>query len=418
MFADRAEVSVRSGDGGAGAISFRHEKYVPRGGPDGGDGGRGGDVVAVADARLSTLQDFRRRRFFRAADGGPGRGALRHGAQGEDLVIRVPPGTVIRDRRTGEVLADLLADGQRATVCRGGRGGRGNARFTGPSRRAPRTAELGEPGSERELLLELRVLADVGLVGMPNAGKSSLLAAATMARPQVAEYPFTTVSPNLGVVRPLEAASFVLADVPGLIEGAHRGKGLGQRFLQHLERTRLLVVVADLAGEDPFGDLAAVRREMGLYSAQLLGRPWVAVGNKYDLPEAQGRWPSFAARLEEEGVEAFAVSARTGAGVAPLLHRLGEMLAALPALTPTAAEAVQETVPQWRISREEDAFRVAGTEVERRALMTDPRDAEAMVRMHRYLRRCGAERALRRAGAVAGDRLRIADREFLFHTGR
>ncbi len=331
MFVDRARIAVRAGHGGAGCVSFRREKYVPRGGPDGGDGGDGGDVWVEADRRLRTLMDFRYRREFRAGDGAPGEGGNRTGARGEDVVVRVPVGTVLRDGETGEVLADLVRPGERVLVARGGRGGKGNSRFKGPTRQAPRFAEPGRPGEERWLDLELKLLADVGLIGFPNAGKSTLLARLTRARPRVGPYPFTTLSPNLGVVR-LDEGGFVVADIPGLIEGAHRGAGLGHEFLRHVERTRLLLHVLDAAGSegrDPLDDFRTVNRELSLHNPLLAEKPQVVVLNKMDLPEAREARDRLEKELSSLGLPVVAVSAATGEGVDRLLRVVAERLAAL-----------------------------------------------------------------------------------------
>lgn len=329
MFVDQAKVYVKAGDGGNGCLSFRREKYVPRGGPDGGDGGRGGDVLCIADPQLHTLMDFRYRTRFVARRGGDGGSANRHGADGDDLRIKVPVGTVVRDAETGEVLADLAEAGQRVVVARGGRGGRGNARFKSSVNQAPRRTEAGRPGEARWLALELKLLADVGLVGFPNAGKSTLLSRLTRARPKVGDYPFTTLSPNLGVAE-YRGETFVLADIPGLIEGAHEGLGLGHRFLRHVERTRVLIHVVDLSGtdgRDPLQAYATVNRELARYGAGLENRPQVVAANKVDLPEARDRWPAFREALEREGVRAVPVSAVTGEGLDDLLGNVVGMLA-------------------------------------------------------------------------------------------
>lgn len=328
MFVDTAKVWVKGGDGGNGAVSFRREKYVPHGGPDGGDGGKGGDVLLMVDEGLRTLMDFRYRRHFRAGKGAHGRGKGMTGRQGEDLVVKVPPGTTVKDAATGEVLADLTRHGDVFIAARGGRGGRGNARFTTPTSRAPRYAEPGEPGEERWILLELKLLADAGLVGLPNAGKSTLLARLSAARPKIADYPFTTLSPNLGVVEVEEGGAFVLADIPGLIEGAHRGAGLGHDFLRHVERTRVLVHVLDLAaeGRDPIEDFQVVNRELELYGLDLERRPQLVAGNKIDLPQSSRSLDRVQKWLEGQGYEFFPVSAVTGEGTRELARRVARWL--------------------------------------------------------------------------------------------
>lgn len=330
MFIDRGVIAVRGGDGGRGCLSFRREKFVPKGGPDGGDGGAGGDVILVADAGLSTLLDFQHRRHFRAIKGGNGQGANRHGRRGGSLVVPVPVGTVVRDATTREVLADLVQHGQRVIVARGGRGGRGNARFVTPTRRAPRHAEPGERGEERTVELELKLIADVGLLGFPNAGKSTLLTRVSAARPKIADYPFTTTEPYLGVVGLPDGRSFVLADIPGLIEGAHRGAGLGHTFLRHIARTSVLIHLLDLAAldRDPVADFHALNREVERYDPALLQRPMLVALNKVDLAEARERAPAVAAAIERLGYRVAAISGSTGEGVEALMRSAADLLAA------------------------------------------------------------------------------------------
>lgn len=329
MLIDRARVYVKGGDGGNGCISFRREKFVPKGGPDGGDGGDGGSVVFEADAGRSTLIDFRYRQHLRAARGGHGEGARRTGRSGADLIVPVPVGTIVRDATTGQVLADMVRDGQRAVVARGGRGGRGNARFATPTQRTPRRADPGAPGEERRVELELRLLADVGLVGLPNVGKSTLLRRVSGARPKVGSYPFTTTEPVLGAVEMEDGRGFVLADLPGLIEGAHKGAGLGHAFLRHIARTRVLVHVIDLAGpDDPLAAYETVRREMGLYDPRLMDRPALIALNKVDLPQGRARLRKAAAAMASRGLRSFAVSGATGEGVGALLFAAADALQA------------------------------------------------------------------------------------------
>jgi len=327
MFIDLARIHIKAGDGGNGCVAFRREKFVPKGGPSGGDGGRGGDVVLVADPDLNTLLPFRYRRRFAAGRGAHGEGSGRSGRSGEDRAISVPVGTTVYDGTSGAQLADLTLPGQRLTVARGGRGGRGNAHFATPTRRAPRTAEPGASGEEREIRLELRLIADVGLVGLPNAGKSSLLTRISAARPKVAAYPFTTTEPILGVVPVPGAPGIIVADIPGLIEGAHRGAGLGQQFLRHVTRTRVLVHVVDLAGEDPLRQLATVERELAFFAPGFLTRPTIVAGNKIDLPEARTRWPAFKADLDRRGVMAVPISAATGERIPALVDAIVGLLA-------------------------------------------------------------------------------------------
>ncbi len=327
MFTDQATIVVKSGDGGNGSLSFRREKFVPKGGPDGGDGGKGGDVVFVADAGLSTLLDFTYRRHFRAQRGAHGEGSNRSGRRGGSLFVPIPVGTVVKDANTGEVLADLVHHGQRVVVARGGRGGRGNARFATATHRAPRRVEPGAPGEERRIQLELKLFADVGLVGLPNTGKSTLLSRVSAARPKIADYPFTTTEPTLGVVAIDEGTSFVLADIPGLIEGAHRGAGLGHEFLRHIARTRVLIHLLDLAAErDPLADLDVVNQELWQYDPALRARPMLIALNKIDQPQARQRVEEVTGPLARAGYRTFPISALTGEGLDALMHAAGEAL--------------------------------------------------------------------------------------------
>ncbi|ADU52282.1 GTP-binding protein Obg/CgtA [Thermaerobacter marianensis DSM 12885] len=421
-FVDEAEIYVEAGTGGNGAVSFRREKYVPRGGPDGGDGGRGGDVILVVDPALTTLADLRYRRHYRAGRGGHGEGGNRHGRRGEDCYVPVPPGTVVRDRDTGAILADLADPDQRVVVARGGRGGRGNARFATPRRKAPRLAEKGEPGERRWLKLELRLLADVGLVGWPNAGKSSLLARISAARPKVAAYPFTTLAPNLGVVQRGPGRSFVVADIPGLIEGAHQGVGLGHEFLRHVQRTRVLVYVVDAAateGRDPQQDLATLRDELEAYEASLLERPGVVAANKMDLPAAAAHLSRLEEAARRWGLELVPISAATGEGLDRLLDRVEALLARAPASQPlpVAERKVYRAGPDPRrveARREPDGtWTLHGPLVERWVAMTDFDNEEAVRWLLRRLERLGAEDVLRAAGARNGDTVRLGPMELL-----
>jgi GTP-binding protein len=340
MFVDEVQIFVKAGDGGSGIISFRREKYVPRGGPNGGDGGHGGSVVLAADEGLGTLLDFRYRRHYTAERGGHGQGSDKHGATADDLVLRVPVGTVVRERDTGLELGELTAAGQRLVVARGGRGGRGNARFATSTRRAPRIFEPGGDGESRWLVLELKLLADVGVVGFPNAGKSTLVSRLSAAKPKIADYPFTTLVPTLGLVKLDEARSFVIADIPGLIPGAAEGKGLGLRFLRHVERTRVLVHLLDLdpaTGRDPVDDWEAIQRELGEYSADLAARPQVLAANKVDLDGAAPRLDRVRGLAARQGLPLVAISARTGAGLEDLRAAVARLL------TPPAGERVHRT---------------------------------------------------------------------------
>jgi GTPase len=332
MFVDEIDIFVKGGDGGAGCVSFRREKYVPRGGPDGGDGGDGGSVWLQADPGLTTLLDYHYKRHYHAERGRHGEGNNRSGAGGDDLVLRVPLGTVVTDRDTGEPVGDLTVPGQRVLATRGARGGRGNARFASSTNRAPRRADLGRPGAERWLHLELKLLADVGVIGFPNAGKSTLVSRVSAARPKIADYPFTTLAPTLGLVRIDTDRSFVIADLPGLIPGAAEGKGLGHQFLRHTERTRVLVHVLDFdpaTGRHPLDDLAAINAELAAYSTDLAGRPQLVAANKLDLyqaPDADAALAPLRRHCEAAGVPLLPISAATGAGLAQLLRAVARAL--------------------------------------------------------------------------------------------
>ena len=333
MFVDEIDIFVKGGDGGAGCVSFRREKFVPRGGPDGGDGGDGGSVVLEADPALTTLLDFHYRRHYTAERGQHGKGSNRHGASGNDLVLRVPLGTVVTDRDTGDPIADLATPGQRVTAIPGMRGGRGNARFATSTNRAPRRADLGRPGLERWLHLELKLLADVGLIGFPNAGKSTLVSRLSAATPKIADYPFTTLAPTLGIVRIDAERTFVIADLPGLIPGASEGKGLGHQFLRHTERTRLLLHVLDLdpsTGRDPREDFRVINAELAAYSRDLANRPQIVVANKADLigtdPEVQERLTAIEAMCAAESLQLHVVSAATGTGLNTLVNGIARVM--------------------------------------------------------------------------------------------
>jgi len=320
MFVDEALIWVKAGDGGRGCVSFRREKYVPRGGPDGGDGGKGGDVILEADPNLKTLLDYRYKREYKAQNGEPGKGKNQHGKDGKPLILKVPVGTIVKDAQIDKVIADLSKPFERLVVARGGKGGRGNGRFATPTRQAPNFAEPGEPGEERWLKLELKLLADVGLVGFPNTGKSTLLRKISRARPEVAPYPFTTLRPYLGVVR-FEGKEFIVADIPGLIEGAHKGIGLGNQFLKHIERTRLLVHLIDISnGEDALELYKKIRNELGLYKEELLKKNELVVLNKIDLPQVREKVEEVKETFQKRGLPFFAISALTGEGIEELLR--------------------------------------------------------------------------------------------------
>jgi GTP-binding protein len=411
-FFDEATIHIRAGNGGNGSVSFRREKFVPLGGPDGGNGGSGGDVYVVANRHLNTLIQFQRQQHFRAESGGKGDRKDMHGKRGKDLLIDVPPGTVVRDAQTGELLADLVQDGQTTLVARGGRGGRGNAFFASPTNQAPRIAEKGEPGQERSLKLELKLIADVGIIGVPNAGKSTLLAAVSAARPKIADYPFTTLAPNLGVAT-IDGESLVLADIPGLIDGAHAGAGLGTAFLRHIERTRVCIHLLDGAAADPLRDFAIINNELELFSPKLAATPQVVAFNKMDLPQAQELWPSVQSALRERHLPVYAISAARGQGTTELLRAVRQVLQVMPKEEPAPAAEVfrpndEET---FEIVREGDSFRVRGRRIERVAVMTDWANDEAVARFQRIIKAMGVQEALRAAGVQPGDTVLIGDHE-------
>ena len=415
MFFDETKIYTKGGDGGDGCVAFRREKYVPFGGPSGGNGGAGGSVYLVVDRNLNTLVHFRRRVHFKAGRGDRGRGKNQQGRMGEDRLVPVPAGTMVYDADAGELLADLVEDGQRVLVAKGGRGGRGNAVFASPTNQAPRLAEHGEPGQERWLKLELKLIADVGIIGVPNAGKSTLLSVVSAARPKIAAYPFTTLQPNLGVVRVDDYQSFVLADVPGLIEGASEGAGLGHQFLRHVERTRLLIHLLDGAAADPLADYETISRELAQFSERLAARPQIVVLNKMDLPDAQAWWPLVQETMQERNGEAHAISAVSGQGVQVLMRRAFELLRALPPPEPIpetpAVFRPAEHEDAFTIEREEGGWRVQGVRVERIAAMTPFVLPEAAARFQRQLRAMGVEAALEEAGVQPGDLVRIGEQE-------
>jgi GTP-binding protein len=418
MFLDRVTVFVRAGDGGDGAATFRREAHVPRGGPDGGDGGRGGSVYLRVDPGLTTLTDFRFKHHFKAGAGGRGTGAKRHGKAGTALELTVPPGTGVFDERSGDLLADLVATGQRVMVARGGRGGLGNVHFATATHRTPKHAQKGEPGEDRQLRLELRLIADVGLVGLPNAGKSTLLAALTAADPKIAAYPFTTLTPNLGVldleaIDPEDHRRPTIADVPGLIEGASSGAGLGHAFLRHVERTRVLVHVVDVAARDPERDYGIIREELRLHDPVLLEKPMLVVGNKTDLPDAADRLDTFVAARTADGLPVVAVSALAGDGldalraaVARLLPSVEDM-AAPPEASGVVVHRFDAMVEGFSVEPEDDGFRVRGRRIERLVAQTDFENEESAERFQRDLAKLGIDRELRRAGVEAGNTVRI-----------
>jgi len=415
MFFDEARIHVKAGDGGNGVVAWRREAHVPRGGPDGGNGGKGGDVYLLADPQANTLIAFNRRIHFHADNGAPGRGKNRTGAQGADLFVPVPRGTAAYDSETGVLLADVVEPDQRVLLARGGRGGRGNWAFRTPTNQAPRIAENGEPGEALWVRLELKLLADVGIVGVPNAGKSTLLSAISAARPKIGDYPFTTLEPNLGVAV-VDDRDMVWADIPGLIEGAHAGAGLGTTFLRHIERTRLLVHMLNGLSPDPIGDYEAVNQELELFNPQLSSRPKIVAFNKMDLPDVRAAWPAVERALRDRGVaEPLAISAATGEGVTPLLRSAADLLETLPMPPPLAvvapvAQTGRTDDRSFTIEREPDgAWRVRGAHIERIVIMTQWEYYDAVMRFQRILEALGITEALRAQGAELGDTVHIGD---------
>ncbi|TLM99374.1 MAG: GTPase ObgE [Actinobacteria bacterium] len=428
MFIDEVTIHVKAGDGGAGCMSFRREAHVPKGGPDGGDGGRGGNVVLKADPGLSSLIDYRFKHHFKAERGTHGKGSRLDGARGDDLELRVPLGTVVRDLETGEELGDLTHAGQRVVIARGGLGGRGNPHFMTPTRRAPSFAELGEPAEERSVVLELKLLADAALVGMPSVGKSSLIARMSAARPKIADYPFTTLVPNLGVVKAGEL-SFVVADVPGLIEGASEGKGLGHAFLRHIERTALILHVVDLSGgwesRDVIEDYDVINRELEAHAADLAARPRIVVGNKADTEGAAEASARLRERAQADGAPYFEVSALTGAGLDSLMRATAARVHELRA--EAAEEEAVDVIYEHRSRTADRSFsvsnlgggvwRVEGRSIERMVIQTEWDNEEAVAFLQKRMVKAGVEKALIEAGARDGDEIRIVGRSFEFDAG-
>lgn len=420
LFVDQVSIYVKAGDGGNGIAAFRREKYVPKGGPAGGDGGNGADVIFRVDEGLNTLMDFRYNRHFKAEHGENGMSKGKHGKNAPPLIIPVPPGTTVYDEDTGELIADLTQHGQEAVIAKGGVGGRGNIRFATSRNPAPNLAENGAPGEEKNIRLELKVIADVGLVGFPSVGKSTLLSVVSAARPKIADYHFTTLSPNLGVVDTEDGRSFVMADLPGLIEGAHEGVGLGHQFLRHVERTRLIVHVIDMAsieGRDPYDDYEKINEELKTYDEKLMEKPQIIVANKMDMPNAKENLAHFQAKLPED-VEVFPISAITKEGLRQLLFAIADKLEQIPKTVETEEQVVIEHKKDekpFTISRADDGvFILAGEKVERLFKMTNFHSDEAVQRFARQLRRMGVDDALRERGATDGDTVRILDFEFEF----
>ncbi len=423
MFVDSATIHIKAGNGGNGLISFRREKYVAAGGPDGGDGGRGGSVYAVVDTGATTLAEFRYKRQFHAENGGDGKAKRCFGKNGEDVLIQVPPGTIIRDAQSGKIIADMVYDSPKTLLAKGGNGGWGNIHFATPTRQAPRFAKNGIRGEERDLTLELKVIADVGLLGFPNVGKSTLLSVATSAKPKIANYHFTTLEPNLGIVDLKDIGSFVMADIPGIIEGASAGAGLGDEFLRHIERCRLLLHVVDVSGSEgrnPIEDLDKINEELQSYSEELSKKPQIVVANKTDIIVDEDMFKAFKDEMEKRGYPVFYISGATRQGVEPLLKATIQKLSTLPPSPKYEAELILEDEndkdteeTKFVISREDDgAYVITGPWIEKVGGSVNFDDQESLVYFQRTLRRGGVIDALEKRGIQEGDLVRIGDLEF------
>ncbi|WP_070120801.1 GTPase ObgE [Bacillus marinisedimentorum] len=426
MFVDQVKVYVKGGDGGNGMVAFRREKYVPKGGPAGGDGGNGADVVFEVDEGLRTLMDFRYQRHFKAKRGENGMSKKQHGKNAAPMVISVPPGTIVTDDDTGDTIADLVKHGQQAVIAKGGRGGRGNTRFATPANPAPEIAENGEPGQERNIRMELKLLADAGLVGYPSVGKSTLLSVLTSAKPKIAEYHFTTLKPNLGVVETEDNRSFVIADLPGLIEGAHEGVGLGHQFLRHIERTRVIIHVIDMSGtedRDPYEDFLTINDELKEYNLRLTERPQIVAANKMDLPSSKENLEVFKAKAGED-IPVYPISAVTREGLRDMLFKVADLLETTPEFPLIEPEAEEEERVLYKFEKEEQPFSVtresdgtfvvSGEKIEKLFKMTNFNHEESIRRFSRQMRSMGIDDELRRRGAEDGDTVRILEYEFEF----
>lgn len=420
MFIDSAKIYIKAGNGGNGAVSFHREKYVAAGGPDGGDGGKGGDIIFVVDEGVRTLADFRYKREYKAAPGVDGSGGKCSGRNAEDIIIKVPAGTIIKDENTGRILADLTLPGQRSIIARGGRGGKGNQHFATPTRQVPNFAKSGNPGDERWIVMELKLLADVGLIGYPNVGKSTILSMVSAAKPKIANYHFTTIDPNLGVVSLGVGASFVIADIPGLIEGAHEGIGLGHEFLKHIERTKLLVHVVDVAsieGRDPVKDFEDINNELKLYNPLLAERPQIVAANKVDAVNSEETYEVFKTEIESKGYQVFPVSAATNKGLTELMYHVWNTLKELPAtiLTAEIEEEVVYTAKEeepFEIRKENDIFIVEGSWARKIVSSTNFTDYESMQYFQRALKRKGVIDELEKMGINEGETVQIYGAEF------
>jgi len=414
MFIDEAKIFVASGNGGNGAVHFRREKYVPRGGPDGGDGGKGGDIVLRVKHTMNTLNTFQYHQKFLASPGGNGAKQKMTGRSASTLYIDVPPGTLVYDESTGELLGDMVERDQELLICKGGRGGKGNVHFVSARHQVPRVGEKGEPGEEKNLRLELKLIADVGIVGVPNAGKSSFLAAVTNATPKIADYPFTTIEPNLGVVNLDMDNSLVLADIPGLIEGAHKGAGLGDAFLRHIQRTKVLIHILDGLSEDPIADFSQINSEMALFDPALAQKSQLVIFNKMDIPEAKDKWPFIKKTLESKGYKPMAISAMIRQDLQPVLWKALELVQNAP--EPEIAESIpvyrpEEDPNDFHIEIESEGFRVVGKAIERAAKMTYWEHDGSLRRFQKLMVTLGVEEELRKMGIEEGQSVFIGDFE-------
>ncbi len=419
MFIDYAKIIVKAGDGGNGAISFRREKYVAAGGPDGGDGGKGGDIYFEVSPNMNTLVDFRYKKKFKAENGKNGEGGHRYGKSGEDLVVKVPIGTIVKDSETGRVMADLSEPNQKQLILSGGRGGKGNSHFATSTRQAPRFAQGGEKGEEKELILELKMLADVGLIGFPNVGKSTFLSVVTDATPKIADYHFTTLEPNLGVVKSDYGDSFVIADIPGIIEGASEGTGLGLKFLRHIERTRLLLHVIDVSGiegRNPVEDFKTINEELKKYSEKLSKRKQIIVANKIDIMQDESLLNDLEKMAKEKDIEIFKISGATGEGVKELLKRVTEVLKVLPKEDLVDVEDIKKVYTlkdedEFTITKDKDMYIVDGPAVQRIMRKVNLEDNESMYYFQKCLRELGVNEKLKEAGVKEGDTVKVVDWE-------
>jgi GTP-binding protein len=419
MFIDRAKIYIKAGDGGDGAVSFRREKYIPAGGPDGGDGGKGGDVIFLVDESIHTLIDFKYKKHYKAEAGKNGSGSNCTGRSGKDLIIKVPPGTIIKDEATGMVIADLTKPEETFVIAKGGEGGKGNQHFATSTRQAPKFAKKGGSGEEKWITIELKLLADVGLIGYPNVGKSTLLSSVSAAKPKIANYPFTTLTPNLGVVSLGAENSFVLADIPGLIEGAHAGAGIGHEFLKHIERTKLLIHIVDVAaieGRDPLEDFKIINNELMGYSSQLVDRPQIVAANKVDLTEGEKNLEIFKKAVEKEGYKVFPISAVTGKGVRELMLYTGELLRKLPETKlPKEKEEIVYEVKQdepFTVKVENGVYIVEGEWVRRILGSVNLNNFDSLQYFQRAIQRIGIVDALKDLNIKEGDTVRMYDLEF------